>query len=88
MTCSEVIYHPRVEATSEAEISELAGVYSYLINTHFSKKTVECAAFDDRHRSITIRTQCKEAPSDLSDPECDAEGDGTDRRGQHGFVHS
>jgi hypothetical protein len=57
-----ISYSPRPDATLESEISALAAVYSYLINTHNSKKTAECAAASDDNGGPTkIRTQSKEA---------------------------
>jgi hypothetical protein len=59
---ARIIYTPRHDATPEAEISALAAVYAYLINTHNSKKAAECAATsDDPDGSTKIHTQSKEA---------------------------
>jgi hypothetical protein len=57
-----IAYIPRSDATPRAEISALATVYTYLINTHNSEKAVECAATsDDRDGLTKVRTQSKEA---------------------------
>jgi hypothetical protein len=55
-----IVYSPRPDATPEAEISALAAVYSYLINTHNSKKTDECAATsDDGDCSTQVRRKVR-----------------------------
>jgi hypothetical protein len=71
-----VSYHPRLDATPEAELEVLAAVYSFLIQRHVNRKAAS-GGFADKKGGESDQSK---APSGSGGPSAtDRRGDGSDK---------
>jgi hypothetical protein len=73
-----ISYHPRLDATPEAELEVLARVYSFLMQRHVNRKAAASGGCADNKGGESDQSN---APSGSGDPSAtDRRGDGSDKR--------